>query len=160
MVRFLSKTAPVIYCPFSFALRQLGLNDDRIAQVKQANDIADVVGGYLSLRPAGPTFKGLCPFHEDKHPSFDVDPRRQRYRCWSCGKVGDVISFVMEMDKISFREALEILARRAGITLGGPRSGSQSQRAEPAPQSFSVGPRTIPRSLRGFKSGRTGVVLS
>ncbi len=85
--------------------------------MKQANDIADVVGGYLSLRPAGPTFKGLCPFHEDKHPSFDVDPRRQRYRCWSCGKVGDVISFVMEMDKISFREALEILARRAGITL-------------------------------------------
>ncbi|MSR79228.1 MAG: DNA primase [Gemmataceae bacterium] len=117
MFRFLSKTAPVISCPFPFPLRQLGLNDDRIAQVKQANDIADVVGGYLSLRPAGPTFKGLCPFHEDKHPSFDVDPRRQRYRCWSCGKVGDVISFVMEMDKISFREALEILARRAGITL-------------------------------------------
>ncbi len=93
------------------------LNDDRISLVKQNNDIVDVVGGYLSLRPAGPTFKGLCPFHDDKHPSFDVDPRRQRYRCWSCGKVGDVISFVMEMDRVSFRDALETLARRAGITL-------------------------------------------
>lgn len=93
------------------------MNEDRISQVKQNNDIVDVVGGYLSLRPAGPTFKGLCPFHDDKHPSFDVDPRRQRYRCWSCGKVGDVISFVMEMDRVGFREALETLARRAGISL-------------------------------------------
>ncbi len=117
MVRFPLKTNCVALCTLVPFLRQDLLNDDRINQVKQANDIADVVGGYLSLRPAGPTFKGLCPFHDDKHPSFDVDPRRQRYRCWSCGKVGDVISFVMEMDKISFREALEILARRAGITL-------------------------------------------
>ncbi len=117
MVRFRLKANSVAACTFVPFSRQDLLNDDRIAQVKQANDIADVVGGYLSLRPAGPTFKGLCPFHDDKHPSFDVDPRRQRYRCWSCGKVGDVISFVMEMDKISFREALEILARRAGITL-------------------------------------------
>ncbi len=60
------------------------LADDRVKQVKEANDIVDVVGDYLSLRPAGPTFKGLCPFHDDHHPSFDVDPRRQRYRCWSC----------------------------------------------------------------------------
>ena len=93
------------------------LADDRVKQVKQANDIVDVVGGYLALRPAGGTFKGLCPFHDDSRPSFDVDPRRQRYRCWSCGKFGDVLSFVQEFEKVTFVEALELLARRAGIEL-------------------------------------------
>jgi DNA primase len=96
------------------------LADDRVKQVKQANDIVDVVGGYLALRPAGRSFKGLCPFHDDSRPSFDVDPSRQRYRCWSCGKVGDVISFVQEFEKVPFREALELLARRAGIELEKP----------------------------------------
>jgi len=94
--------------------------DDRadvIRQVKEANDIVDVVGSYLSLRPAGRTFKGLCPFHEDTRPSLDVDPQRQRYRCWSCNKFGDVITFVQEHDRVSFKEALELLARRAGISL-------------------------------------------
>src|SRR5262249_25090886 len=96
------------------------LADDRVAlvkQVKEANDIVDVVGSYVNLRPVGPTFKGLCPFHDDHRPSFDVDPRRQRYRCWACGKFGDVLSFVQEHEKITFPEALELLARRAGITL-------------------------------------------
>jgi DNA primase len=96
------------------------LADDRVAlikQVKEANDIVDVVGACVALRPAGPTYKGLCPFHDDHRPSFDVDPRRQRYRCWSCGKVGDVLTFVQEHDRVSFLEALELLARRVGINL-------------------------------------------
>ncbi|GIW81754.1 MAG: DNA primase [Gemmatales bacterium] len=88
-----------------------------VRQVKEANDIVEVVGMYVTLRPAGNTFKGLCPFHDDRRPSFDVDPRRQRYRCWSCGKHGDVISFIQEQDRVNFREALEILARRASISL-------------------------------------------
>ena len=94
--------------------------DDRVAlkqQVKEANDIVDVVGSYISLRPVGPTFKGVCPFHDDHRPSFDVDPRRQRYRCWACNKFGDVISFVQEYEHVGFQEALETLARRAGISL-------------------------------------------
>lgn len=96
------------------------MNGDRDAlkqQIKEANDIVDVVGSYVNLRPAGPTFKGLCPFHDDKHPSFDVDPRRQRYRCWSCGQHGDVFNFVQEREKVTFPEAMEFLARRAGISL-------------------------------------------
>jgi DNA primase len=99
--------------------RSLGwlLADDRVKQVKEANDIVEVVGEYLSLRKAGPTYKGLCPFHDDHHPSFDVDPRRQRFRCWSCGKYGDVISFVQEHDHVGFVEALQLLARRANIEL-------------------------------------------
>jgi DNA primase len=93
------------------------LADDRVSLIKQANDIVDVVGGYVALRPVGAKFKGLCPFHDDHRPSFDVDPRRQNYRCWSCGKYGDVITFIQERERVNFREALELLARRAGITL-------------------------------------------
>lgn len=103
--------------------------DDRVLQIKQANDIVDVVGSYLTLRPAGGAHKGLCPFHDDSRPSFDVDSRRQRYRCWSCGKHGDVISFVQDFEKISFREALELLAKRAGIDLG-PLSPAHQGRAQ------------------------------
>ena len=73
-----------------------------IKQVKEANDIVEIVGGYASLAPAGATFKGLCPFHDDRRPSFDVDPRRQRYKCWSCGKYGDVITFIQEHDRVTF----------------------------------------------------------
>ncbi len=105
---------------FSFVHNRCPLANDRetlVQQVKEANDIVDVVGSYVALRPTGPTFKGLCPFHDDHRPSFDVDPRRQRYRCWSCAKYGDVISFVQEHEHVDFREALELLARRAGISL-------------------------------------------
>jgi DNA primase len=93
------------------------LADDRVKLVKQANDIVDVVGGYLALRQVGRSFKGLCPFHDDHRPSFDVDPERQRYKCWSCGKYGDVLSFVQEFERLTFPEALELLARRANIRL-------------------------------------------
>jgi DNA primase len=109
------------------------LADDRAAlikQVKEANDIVDVVGSYVALRPVGQTFKGLCPFHNDHRPSFDVDPRRQRYRCWSCGQYGDVIKFVQEFDRVEFIEALEVLARRAGIAFkrgSSPQDGTRSR---------------------------------
>jgi DNA primase len=96
------------------------VNDERIAlreRVREANDIVDVVGGYVTLRPAGPLYKALCPFHDDKHPSLTVDPRRQRYKCWACGEGGDVFAFVQKIDHVTFPEALETLARRAGISL-------------------------------------------
>src|SRR5260370_11713581 len=113
-VRFLGPL-PQVLAPAS----RCALADDRVPvqQVKEANDIVDVVGTYVALRPAGATFKGLCPFHDDQRPSFDVDPRRQRYRCWSCGKYGDVLQFVQEIERITFPEAMELLARRAGISL-------------------------------------------
>lgn len=86
-------------------------------QIKASCDIADVVGGYLTLVPAGPIFKAICPFHTDSRPSLDIDSRRQRYKCWSCGAHGDVFSFVEHMEKVGFREAREILAKKAGIKL-------------------------------------------
>ena len=103
-----------------------------IQQVKDASDIVDVIGNYVSLRPAGTTFKGLCPFHDDHNPSFTVDPKRQRYRCWSCQKSGDVLTFIQEHERVDFREALELLARRAGITLE-KRSESPQKRQRACP---------------------------
>ncbi len=85
--------------------------------MREANDIVDVVGERLALRPAGPIHKALCPFHDDHNPSLTVDARRQRYKCWSCGEGGDVFAFVQKFEKITFPEALEVLARRAGISL-------------------------------------------
>ena len=98
------------------------MSEDRGAltrQVKEASDIVAVVGSYLSLHPAGGVFKAVCPFHNDTRPSLQVDPKWQNFRCWSCGKKGDVFTFVSEFEKISFREARELLARRAGINLEG-----------------------------------------
>jgi DNA primase len=103
------------------------LADDRVKQVKEANDIVKVVEGYLELRPAGGKFKGLCPFHDDHTPSLVVDPQWQNYKCWSCGKYGDVITFVQEYERVGFAEALELLARRAGITLEKSANSVQNQ---------------------------------
>lgn len=108
-------------------IRALPLDNDKVKLIKEANDIVDVVGSYISLRPMGQTFKGVCPFHDDHRPSFDVDPKRARYRCWSCGKYGDVISFVQEYEKVEFAEALEILARRAGIDLENSKNFLQNR---------------------------------
>ena len=101
--------------------------DDRVKQVKDANDIVQVIGGYIELRPAGSKFKGLCPFHDDHRPSLDVDPQWQNYKCWSCNKYGDVITFVQEYERVSFAEALELLARRAGIALEKNQNSLQNQ---------------------------------
>ena len=85
--------------------------------MKEASDIVAIVGSYLTLTPGGGGFKCVCPFHNDTRPSMQVDPKWQNYRCWSCGKKGDVFTFVSDFEKVSFLEAREILAKRAGINL-------------------------------------------
>lgn len=88
---------------------------DRVRRVKETNDIVDVIGAYVALRQNGETFKGLCPFHKEERPSFDVNPRRQRYRCWLCNKFGDVIQFVQEIERIDFEAAMKVLEKRVGF---------------------------------------------
>ncbi|UCG84202.1 MAG: DNA primase [Dehalococcoidia bacterium] len=88
-----------------------------IDEVKQRLDIVDIVGGYLKLDKAGRNFKALCPFHDEKTPSFFIFPDRQSWRCFGCGVGGDLVSFVMKRENTDFSEALKMLAERAGVTL-------------------------------------------
>ncbi|MFH1279867.1 MAG: DNA primase [Candidatus Eisenbacteria bacterium] len=88
-----------------------------IEEVRAASDIVGVVGAYVRLRKAGRNFKGLCPFHKEKTPSFIVSPDRETFHCFGCGKGGDVFTFVMETEGVGFGEALRTLAQRAGIRL-------------------------------------------
>ncbi len=97
--------------------------DDIKERVRDAIDIVDLVGSYVTLRRAGKNFVGLCPWHDDSKPSFNVSAERQTFRCWVCNVGGDVFSFLMRMEKIEFREALEQLAERAGIDIPRGRAG-------------------------------------
>jgi DNA primase len=91
--------------------------DEVIEQVRQANDIVDVIGEYVKLTKKGSKYFGLCPFHNEKTASFSVSPDMQLYYCFGCGAGGNVYTFVMEYESFSFQEAIEHLAKRAGITL-------------------------------------------
>jgi DNA primase len=96
-----------------------------VAMVRERSPIADVVGQQLSLRPAGGgNLKGLCPFHEEKTPSFQVTPARGLYHCFGCGAGGDVFTFVEKLEQLTFTEAVESLARRAGVELRYERAGA------------------------------------
>ena len=90
---------------------------DLIEDVRARNDIVDVISQYVKLTRKGSSYFGLCPFHNEKTPSFSVSPSKQMYYCFGCGAGGNVISFVMEYENYSFREAVEHLARRAGVEL-------------------------------------------
>jgi DNA primase len=110
------------------------IRDEDIAAVRERSPIDDVVGEYLQLKNAGGgSLKGLCPFHEEKTPSFNVTPARGLFYCFSCAEGGDVIKFVQKIDGLSFVEAVERLAGRAGIDLRYEQGGyvpgqEQSQR--------------------------------
>lgn len=112
------------------------ISDASIAAVRERASILDVVGAQVALRPAGSgRLKGLCPFHEEKTPSFSVNPSANLYHCFGCGVGGDIFDFVMRLDNLQFGEAVEHLARSAGVTLayeggtsGGRREGGRRQR--------------------------------
>ncbi len=90
---------------------------ETIEQIRQASDIAQVIGEFLRLKKRGKRFLALCPFHTEKTPSFSISPDRQMYHCFGCGKGGNVITFLMEHEKMSFVEAVRYLARKANIVI-------------------------------------------
>ena len=93
-------------------------DDSFISEVAERNDIAEVVSEYVKLgKRSGSNLFGLCPFHNEKTPSFSVSPDKQIYHCFGCGKGGGVISFIMEIEGLTYPEAVEFLARRAGMAL-------------------------------------------
>ena len=91
--------------------------EDTVQLIKDAADIAEVIGEHVALKRAGTNLKGLCPFHAEKTPSFTVNPERKTYHCFGCGEGGDVISFMMNLHRLSFAEALKELARKYQIAL-------------------------------------------
>ena len=92
-------------------------SDDLIEEIRSRNDIVDVISSYVKLKKQGATYFGLCPFHNEKSPSFSVTPGKQMYYCFGCGEGGNVYSFIMKYENYSFVEAVKMLADRAGITL-------------------------------------------
>lgn len=91
--------------------------EEIVEEVRMKNDIADVISGYVKLQKKGSNYFGLCPFHNEKSPSFSVAPAKQMYYCFGCGAGGNVITFVMEYENYSFSEALQFLADRTGVEL-------------------------------------------
>ena len=88
-----------------------------IERVRESVDIIDVIGQYVELKRSGRSYKGLCPFHREKTPSFYVDPEKGVYHCFGCGASGNVFRFIMEIEKVEFVDAVKILAQRAGIPI-------------------------------------------
>ena len=101
--------------------------ETKIDEVRSAADVVDVIASYVNLKKRGKNFLGLCPFHKEKTPSFNVSPEKQMYHCFGCGVGGNVFTFVMEHDKVSFVEAVRTLADRYGIAL--PEEGSADSSA-------------------------------
>jgi DNA primase len=99
-------------------------------RVKQQADIVRVVCEYVRLKKTGKDFSGLCPFHQEKSPSFTVSPIKQIFYCFGCGKGGDVFSFVMELEKSAFPEAVRTVAEKCGIAIPRPRERSPEERQE------------------------------
>lgn len=92
-------------------------SEDLIEEIRMKNDIVDVISGYVKLQRKGSSYFGLCPFHNEKSPSFSVSPAKQMYYCFGCGAGGNVFTFLMEYENFTFVEALRALAERAGVAL-------------------------------------------
>jgi DNA primase len=95
----------------------LRFSSDLLEEIRNRCDIVDIISEYVHLKPAGKGFKGLCPFHGEKTPSFMVSPEKQLFHCFGCGEGGNVFNFLMKYEKLSFFEAVKILAKKSGVSL-------------------------------------------
>jgi len=141
------------------------IRDEDIAVVRERSAIDEVVGEYLQLRNAGGgSLKGLCPFHDEKTPSFNVTPARGLWYCFSCADGGDVIKFVEKIDNLSFPEAVEHLAARAGIELryeqGGHVPGQEHSQRRRLLEAHKVAAEFFAERLRGPAAGLARAFLS
>ena len=97
---------------------------DVTEEIKSRLGIVDLVSQYVQLKKAGKNFKGLCPFHSEKSPSFVVSPEKQICHCFGCNKGGDVFSFIQEIEGVTFPEALKVLADKVGIEIDDKKTGA------------------------------------
>ncbi len=103
-------------------------SDELIDEIRNSNDIVDVISQYVVLKRSGRNFFGLCPFHKEKSPSFSVSPDKQIFHCFGCGVGGNVIHFVSKIENLDFKQTLETLAERSGITLPTLENGQDADR--------------------------------
>lgn len=104
--------------------------EEVIEEIRMKNDIVDVVSGYVKLQKKGSSYFGLCPFHNEKSPSFSVSPGKQIYYCFGCGAGGNVISFVMQYENYTFQEAVKFLAQKAGVQLPEAEYSEETRKKE------------------------------
>ena len=105
-------------------------SDEILDEVRSSNDIVDVISQYISLKRSGRNYFGLCPFHNEKSPSFSVSPDKQIFHCFGCGVGGNVISFISKIEGIGFKEAIEVLAEKANIKLPSIENSVDSKKEE------------------------------
>ena len=103
------------------------MENDKITEIRNANNIVDVISSYLPLVKKGKNFFGVCPFHDDNNPSMSVSEEKQIYKCFSCGASGNVFNFIMDYEHVDFKEALSILAKRVGIVINGVNVKSENK---------------------------------
>ncbi len=104
--------------------------DELVEEVRMKNDIVDVVSGYVKMQKKGSSYFGLCPFHNEKSPSFSVSPGKQMFYCFGCGAGGNVFTFVMKYENYTFQEAIKMLAERAGVNLPEIEYSEEAKRKE------------------------------
>src|SRR5688500_19613319 len=107
-----------------------------VDEIKERLEIADVVAAYVPLKQSGRNFKGLCPFHSEKTPSFYVFPETGTWKCFGCGEGGDAFSFVMKRDNLEFGDVLRELANRAGVSLARPDEPASQKEAHERPYKY------------------------
>lgn len=105
-------------------------SEEIIDEIRQSNDIVDVISQYMNLKRSGRNYFGLCPFHNEKSPSFSVSPDKQIFHCFGCGVGGNVITFIMKIEGCGFVEAVQILAEKANIQLPTLENNIDSKREE------------------------------
>ncbi|MFW5671900.1 MAG: DNA primase, partial [Acetivibrio ethanolgignens] len=104
--------------------------EELVEEVRQRNDIVDVISSYVKLTKRGSNYMGLCPFHGEKTPSFSVSRQKQMYHCFGCGVGGNVFTFLMEYENYTFVEAMKYLAQRAGVQLPEAEYSEEARRAQ------------------------------
>ena len=114
-------------------------SDDLIEEIRSRNDIVDVISSYVKLTKKGNTYFGLCPFHNEKSPSFSVTPSKQMYYCFGCGQGGNVFTFVMKYENMTFTDAVKFLADKAGVSLPEQEYSPEEKRKADIPALPSTG---------------------
>ncbi|HEX9948622.1 MAG TPA: DNA primase [Thermodesulfobacteriota bacterium] len=130
------------------------ITDEVIEEIRQRADIIEVISDYVTLKKAGTNYKGLCPFHQEKTPSFTVSQEKQLFHCFGCGIGGNIFTFFMKYEQVAFAEAARALAQRYGITIPAVKVTAQDQRKENLRQINAVALDFYVRELKQEKEGK------